>query len=64
MISRVLARHMTEDLDEEHDLDFDLHLDFASGGLPDSYADVVQGMNALAGLRVLEERRRATFRIV
>ena len=50
---------MTEHPEKEQDVDFD----FASGDLSDSDPDVVQGMKALAELRQLEERRRATFRI-
>ena len=49
---------MTDDPDEGQDFDL------ASGDLPDSDPDVVQGMKTLAELRKLEERRRATFRIV
>jgi hypothetical protein len=39
-------------------------LDFATSDLPDDYPDVIEGLKELAELRALEERRRATFRIV
>jgi hypothetical protein len=40
------------------------HLDVAPAGLPDDDPDVIEGLKQLAELRALEERRRATFRIV
>jgi len=39
-------------------------LDFATSDLPDDDPDVIEGLKELAELRALEERRRATFRIV
>jgi hypothetical protein len=40
------------------------YLDFATSDLPDADPDVIEGLKQLAELRALEERRRATFRIV
>jgi hypothetical protein len=40
------------------------YLDFAPGDLPDADPDVIEGLKQLVELRALEERRRATFRIV
>jgi len=39
-------------------------LDVATSDLPDDDPDVIEGPKELAELRALEERRRATLRIV
>ena len=39
-------------------------LDVASGDLSDDDPNVIEGLKQLEELRALEERRRATFRIV